>query len=46
MTPADPFPGRDQTVTGDGEPDDELQTLMNPEVGEGDTDAVEPLLDE
>jgi hypothetical protein len=44
--PRDAFPGYDDAVNIEGEPEDVLKVLLGNEVGEGDTDAIEPVLDE
>jgi len=40
------FPGDDEPVVSEGEPDDAVEVLLGDQVGEGDPDAVEPVLDE
>jgi hypothetical protein len=40
------FPGHDEPVTIEGEPDDALRLLLTQEVGEGEPETVEPVLDE
>jgi hypothetical protein len=39
------FPGNDEPVNIQGEPDEVPKALLGDEVGEGDSDAVEPVLD-
>jgi hypothetical protein len=43
--PRDMFPGSDEPVDNDSEPDAVLEVLLGNEVGEGDPDRVEPVLD-
>jgi hypothetical protein len=42
----DPFSGEDDLLNIEGEPDEALKALLGDEVGEGDPDVVEPMLDE
>jgi len=44
--PRDGFPGNDEPVIIEGEPDEELQVLLGDEVSPGADDVVEPVLDE
>ena len=44
--PRDAFPGYDDPVNLEGDFEDVVTTLMGPEVGEGDSDEIEPKLDE
>jgi hypothetical protein len=44
--PRDPFSGDDDLLNIEGEPDEALKVLLGDEVGEGDPDVVEPMLDE
>jgi hypothetical protein len=44
--PPDMFPGRDDPVTVGGDPEEALKILLAREVGEGDPEVVEPILDE
>lgn len=46
MSPRDAFPGYDEPVNLNGEPEDVLKVLLADEVGEGDTEQVEPVLDD
>lgn len=46
MSPRDAFPGYDDPVNIDGDFEDVVEKLLSPEVGEGDSDQVEPVLDE
>ena len=46
MSPRDAFPGYDEPVNIEGEPEDVLKVLLGDEVGEGDTDTIEPVMDE
>jgi hypothetical protein len=46
MSPRDAFPGYDEPVNIDGEPEDVLKVLLGDEVGEGDSDEIEPKLDD
>lgn len=39
------FPGNDEPVSIQGEPDEVLKALLGDDVGEGDSDAVEQVLD-
>ena len=45
MAPREDFAGDDQPVNVEREPEDVLNALLADEVGDGDTDAVEPELD-
>ena len=42
----DVFPGHEEPVTSDGEPDPALEVLLGDEVSPGADDLVEPVLDE
>lgn len=44
--PRDPFSGDDELLNVEGEPAEALNVLVGDEVGEGDPDVVEPMLDE
>jgi len=44
--PRDVFPSHDESVNSRGEPDEVLKALLGDEVGEEDSDALEPVLDE
>ena len=44
--PRDAFPGYDDPVNIEGEPDDVLKVLLGDEVSSGNAEAVEPELDE
>ena len=44
--PRDVFPSYDESINSRGEPDEVLKALLGDEVGEGDSEAVEPALDE
>jgi hypothetical protein len=44
--PREVFPGHDEPVNIEGEPEDALKLLLTQEVGEGDPETVEPVLDE
>ena len=44
--PRDAFPGYDELVNIKGEPDDVLKVLLGDEVGDGDSDEIEPKLDD
>jgi hypothetical protein len=44
--PRDGFPGYDEPVNIEGEPEDVLKVLLGDEVGEGDSEAIEPVLDD
>jgi hypothetical protein len=44
--PRDAFPGYDEPVNIEGDPEELLRTLMEPEAGEPAADEVEPKLDE
>ena len=46
MSPRDAFPGYDEPVNIEGEPDEVLKVLLGDEVGEGDSDTTEPVMDE
>lgn len=46
MTPRDAFPGYDEPVNIGADPEDALRALLGVEDGDGDADAVEPVLDE
>jgi hypothetical protein len=39
-------PGPDQPVNLEGDPEDVVHTLVAEEVGEGDPEAIEPVLDQ
>jgi hypothetical protein len=44
--PPDVFPGRDEPVAIGDDPEEALKLLLTQEVGEGDPEAVEPILDQ
>jgi hypothetical protein len=44
--PREPFSGDDELLNIEGEPDEALKVVLGDEVGEGDLDIVEPMLDE
>jgi hypothetical protein len=44
--PRDAFPGYDEPVNIEGEPEDVLKVLLGDEVSDGNADEVEPILDE
>ena len=44
--PRDAFPGYDEPVNIEGDPEDVLKVLLGDEVTVGDTDTIEPVLDE
>jgi hypothetical protein len=44
--PRDPFSGDDELLNIEGEPDEALKVLLGDEVGEGDPDVIEPVMDE
>jgi hypothetical protein len=44
--PRDPFSGDDELLNIEGESEDGVKVLLGDEVGEGDPDVVEPMLDE
>jgi len=44
--PRDAFPGYDEPVNIEGEPEDVLKVLLGDEVGSGDPEAIEPVLDD
>jgi hypothetical protein len=44
--PRDAFPGYDDPVNIDADPEEALTTLLADEVGQGDSDTIEPVLDE
>ncbi len=44
--PGERFSGDDELLNIEGEPDEALNVLLGDEVGEGDPDVVEPMLDE
>ena len=44
--PRDAFPGYDDPVNIEGEPEDVLKVLLGDEVSDGNADEVEPILDE
>jgi hypothetical protein len=44
--PREAFPGYDEPVNIEGEPEDVLKVLLGDEVGAGDSDAIEPVLDD
>jgi hypothetical protein len=46
MSPRDAFPGYDEPVNIEGEPDDVLKVLLADEVSPGAEDVVDPVLDE
>ena len=46
MTPRDAFPGDDEPVSIDADPEDALRALLRDGAEEGDPDAIEPVLDE
>ena len=46
MSPRDAFPGYVEPDNIEGEPEDVLKGLLGDEVGEGDTETVEPVLDD
>jgi hypothetical protein len=44
--PREAFSGDDELLNIEGEPEEALKVLLGDEVGEGDPDVVEPMLDE
>ena len=46
MTPRDAFPGYDDPVNIDGDPDELLTTLLNSETTSPVEDGIEPVLDD
>ncbi len=46
MAPRDAFPGYDEPVNIEGEPEDVLKVLLTEEVSERDSDSIEPVLDD
>lgn len=46
MSPRDAFPGYDDPVNIEGDPDDVLKLLMTDEADPGADDVVEPVLDD
>lgn len=46
MTPRDAFPGYDDAVNIEGDPEDLLKTLLTPDAVEPEPDQIEPELDE
>ena len=46
MTPRDAFPGNDEPVNIDADPEDALRALLGEGGEEGEPDAIEPVLDE
>ena len=44
--PREAFPGYDEPVNIEGEPEDVLKVLLADEVGSGDNDTIEPVLDD
>jgi hypothetical protein len=44
--PRDAFSGDDELLNVEGEPDEALKVLLGDEVGEGDPDVIEPVMDE
>ena len=46
MSPRDAFPGYDDPVNIEGEPEDVLKVLLGDEVSSGAEDVVEPVLDD
>jgi len=44
--PRDAFPGYDEPVNIEGEPEDVVKVLLGDEVTTGDSNAIEPNLDE
>jgi hypothetical protein len=45
MAPPDTFAGSADTVDFEGEPDEVLKVALGDEVGDGDVDQIEPVLD-
>ncbi len=46
MTSSDAFSGPGEQAAIEGEPDEELRVLLGDEVGEGDADQIQPVLDD
>jgi hypothetical protein len=46
MTPRDAFPGYDEPVNIDADPEDALRALMGVDDDDGEPEAIEPVMDE